>query len=48
MQLTEIITPSRVLANVEGGSKRRVLELASEFIAHESELDSEDVYQGAD
>jgi Phosphotransferase system mannitol/fructose-specific IIA domain (Ntr-type) len=46
MQLTEIITPSRVLANLEGGSKKRVLELASEFIAHESELDSEDVYQG--
>lgn len=46
MQLTEIITPSRVLANLEGGSKKRVLELASEFISQESELDSEDIYQG--
>ncbi len=46
MQLTEIITPSRVLANLEGGSKKRVLELTAEFIANESELDSEEIYQG--
>ncbi len=46
MQLTEIITPARVLANLEGGSKKRVLELTAEFIADESQLESEDVYQG--
>ena len=46
MQLTDIITPSRVLANLEGGSKKRVLELTAEFIANESSLDSEDIYQG--
>lgn len=46
MQLTEIITPMRVLANLEGGSKKRVLELAAEFIGQESGLDSEEIYQG--
>lgn len=46
MQLTDIIRPARVLASLEGGSKKRVLELTAEFIAEESELDSEDIYQG--
>ena len=46
MQLIDIITPARVAANLEGGSKKRILELASEFIAAESGLDASTVYQG--
>lgn len=46
MQLTDIITPARVAANLEGGSKKRILELASEFIATESGLDASAVYHG--
>ena len=46
MQLIDIITPARVAANLEGGSKKRILELASEFIAVESGLDASTVYQG--
>ena len=46
MQLSDIITPSRVVSSLEGASKKRVLELTAEFIADESQMDSEDVYQG--
>ena len=46
MQLTDILTLSRSLANLSGGSKKRVLELTAEFISHESMLDAEDIYQG--
>jgi len=46
MQLTDIITPARVAANLDGGSKKRVLELAAEFIASESGLDASAIYQG--
>ncbi|MGA1206539.1 MAG: PTS sugar transporter subunit IIA [Gammaproteobacteria bacterium] len=46
MQLIDIITPARVATNLDGGSKKRVLELASEFIASESGLDASMVYQG--
>ena len=46
MQLSHIITPERVVSNLDGASKKRVLELAAEFIAEESQIDSEDIYQG--
>ena len=46
MQLSNIITPERVVSNLDGASKKRVLELAAEFIAEESQIDSEDIYQG--
>ena len=46
MQLSDIITPERVVASLEGASKKRVLELTAEFIAAEGNMDSEDIYQG--
>ena len=46
MQLSEILTINRVIANLEGGSKKRVLELIAEFIEAESGIDSDDIYQG--
>ncbi len=46
MQLSDIISSERVISNLAGASKKRVLELASEFIADESRLESEDIYQG--
>ena len=46
MQLSDIITPQRVVSSLEGASKKRVLELTAEFIAEESQMDSEDIYQG--
>ena len=46
MQLSDIITPERVVSSLEGASKKRVLELTAEFIAEESQMDSEDIYQG--
>mgnify|MGYP001157028417 CR=1 FL=1 len=46
MQLSNIITPERIVSSLDGASKKRVLELAAEFIAEESLIDSEDIYQG--
>ena len=46
MQLSEIITSERVISNLDGTSKKRVLELVAEFLAKESALESEDIYQG--
>ena len=46
MHLSQIITPKRVVSSLEGASKKRVLELTAEFIAEESQMDSEDIYQG--
>lgn len=46
MLLSNLITKNRVFANLEGGSKKRVLELAAEFISAESGLDSDEIYQG--
>ena len=36
MQLSDIITPERVVSSLKGASKKRVLELAAEFIAEEA------------
>ena len=41
MQLSNIITPDRILSSLDGASKKRVLELTAEFIAEESQIDSE-------
>jgi PTS system nitrogen regulatory IIA component len=46
MQLSNIITPERVVSSLDGASKKRVLELTAEFIAEESQIDSEDIYHG--
>ena len=46
MQLSDIITSQRVVSKLDGTSKKRVLELIAEFIAKESGLESEDIYQG--
>ena len=46
MQLSNIITPERILSSLDGASKKRVLELTAEFIAEESRIDSEEIYQG--
>ena len=46
MQLSNIITPDRILSSLDGASKKRVLELTAEFIAEESQIDSEEIYQG--
>ena len=46
MQLSNIITPDRVVSSLDGASKKRVLELTAEFIAEESQIDSEDIYHG--
>ena len=46
MQLSNIITPDRILSSLDGASKKRVLELTAEFIAEESQIDSEDIYHG--
>ena len=42
MQLSNIITPERIVSSLDGASKKRVLELTAEFIA-ESQIDSEDI-----
>ena len=46
MQLSNTITPERVVSSLDGASKKRVLELTAEFIAEESQIDSEDIYHG--
>ena len=46
MQLSNIITPERIVSSLDGASKKRVLELTAEFIAEESQIDSEDIYHG--
>ncbi len=46
MLLSNLLTKDRVIANLKGGSKKRVLELAAEFIGAESGLDSDEIYQG--
>lgn len=45
MQINEILTPKRTLYGVPGGSKKRVLEYFSKFIAQEyPKLDAEEVF----
>ena len=45
MEVNEIITPSRTYIDLDGSSKKRVLEQAAEFIALQSpELDSNELF----
>jgi len=45
MTITELLTPSRALCGLEGGSKKRVLEIASHTIAEQNpSLEAEDIF----
>ncbi|MBN3564479.1 PTS IIA-like nitrogen regulatory protein PtsN [Aliamphritea spongicola] len=47
MLIKDLLTPSRVLHALEGGSKKRTLELISKTIAQQSEdLEEEDIFSG--
>lgn len=47
MLISELLTPSRALCALEGGSKKRVLELAAQHIAEQhSELTAEEIFSG--
>lgn len=47
MQINELLSPSNVLCALEGGSKKRTLEIAGRHIAEQfPELAAEDVFSG--
>ncbi|MBQ0757673.1 MAG: PTS IIA-like nitrogen regulatory protein PtsN [Amphritea sp.] len=47
MLISELLAPSGVLCALEGGSKKRILEIASEHIAElHPELDAETIFTG--
>lgn len=46
MSILSLLTPDRALYNIEGGSKKRTLELVSQLIAESCQLSSEDVFTG--
>ena len=47
MLINELLIPSRALCALEGGSKKRILEIASQHIAEQlSELTAEDIFSG--
>lgn len=47
MTITDLITPSRALCGLEGGSKKRILEMASEAIAEQNPpLEAEAIFSG--
>ncbi|WP_373186435.1 PTS IIA-like nitrogen regulatory protein PtsN [Halopseudomonas sp.] len=45
MQIDHILTPQRTFADVQGGSKKRMLELIGKMIAQHSHLDPDSIYQ---
>ena len=45
MQINHILTPERTFTGVQGGSKKRVLELISKLIAQHSNLDADAIYE---
>lgn len=45
MQIDHILTPQRTFAGVQGGSKKRMLELIGKMIAQHSHLDPDSIYQ---
>lgn len=45
MQIETILTPERTFAGVQGGSKKRVLELIGKLIAEHTNLDSDAIYE---
>ncbi|WP_286237291.1 PTS IIA-like nitrogen regulatory protein PtsN [Neptuniibacter halophilus] len=47
MQVNELLTPSSTLCGLEGGSKKRILEVIAEQIAEQHpELDSSSIFNG--
>lgn len=45
MQIDHILTPQRTFAGVQGGSKKKMLELIGKMIAQHSHLDPDSIYQ---
>jgi nitrogen PTS system EIIA component len=45
MQITDILTPERTFAGVQGGSKKRVLEVIGKLIAQHTSLDPDAIYE---
>lgn len=45
MQIDHILTPERTFAGVQGGSKKRVLELIGKLVARHSHLDPDSIYE---
>lgn len=45
MQLESIISPELIFCNVEGGSKKRLLETSSELIASKVDINPDEVYE---
>ena len=45
MQIEHILTPQRTFAGVQGGSKKRVLEMIGKMIAQHTDLDSDAIYE---
>ncbi|AQZ93442.1 PTS IIA-like nitrogen regulatory protein PtsN [Halopseudomonas phragmitis] len=45
MQITHILTPERTFSGVQGGSKKRVLELIGKLIAQHTDLDADTIYE---
>ncbi len=47
MPILSLLTPERVLQNIEGGSKKRIIELVSKIIAEsDEELTAEAIFSG--
>lgn len=47
MLISELLTPSRTLCALEGGSKKRVLEIAAQHIAEQhTELTADEIFSG--
>ena len=47
MTITDLISPSRALCGLEGGSKKRILEIASQTIAEQNPpLEAEAIFSG--
>lgn len=45
MQIDHILTPERTFAGVQGGSKKRVLELIGKLVAQHTNLDPDAIYE---
>lgn len=45
MQISQILSPQLTFAAVEGGSKKRVLELIGKLIAQHTQLDADTIYE---
>src|SRR5690606_32319790 len=45
MQISQILSPQRTYAAVDGGSKKRVLELIGKLIAQHTQLNADAIYE---